>query len=336
MKKSLLIWAILSGMATANTANLSTLPITSSLILPSSMDLGASRTMNTSINPKTKQTELPIFALNGGIANFSGQIVTTSLGKPELESVAKTYLPIVNSSVPGTCSFNTNGSITCFHPNSLVIEDNTILYQLQSGNTKINNKLDTGVMGSSIKFFAATEFDANNAPTKYIGISNDTYKQQLSWLNCGATTACKQNKIKLKPPASTVSAFQQVDNKLYFVVNYNTLVTIDTIKNSYSVQELNVYNVSSFALDPQGNLYVMNSIANPKENTKGSFAISKCTIENGKCEVVYTDNTTPLRYSRLFMGIDNNNIYLLANKENKSIALANNIILAVVPKNKPL
>ncbi len=328
MKKLILILCSLTSFAIAN--QIESLPITNNFNLPKNMDLTAYKTMTTLINPKNNSMELSIFSLKGGLANFTGQIVTSISGKLQIESGLANYFPIANGSFPSICNFNLNGSISCFHPNSLVIEDNNIKYQL--GLTEVESKIDIGTMGSSIKFFAATEFESNGTPTNYLGISNDTYKQQLAWITCDLKHQCQQNKIKVKPAVKTISNFQILNNKLYFVVNYNTLITVDILDNSYKTRELDVYNASAFVLDKNANLYVMNSIANIKDNKPGSFAISKCKIYSGKCDMIYTENTNPLRYSRLFMGITNNSIYLLANKDNSTLTLSSNLTLVAIPK----
>lgn len=332
MKKLIIILSLFINLAVANPIESSSLPIISSFNLPKNMELNAYRTMTMVINPNTIEMELSIFSLKDGVANFTGQIVNESLGKLQTKTVASTYYPITKSTIPGTCNFNLNGTITCFHPNSLVLEDNNIQYQLNSGASQIKNKLDTGVMGAGIKLFAATAFENNGTPTKYLGISNDTYKQQLYWLTCDIKFSCTQNKIKVKPYARTLSNFEIFNNKLYFIVNYNTLVTIDIIDNSYKTKELDIYNASSFAIDKIGNLYVMNSVGDIKNNPPGSFAISKCNIDSGKCVAIYTENKSPLRFSRLFMGIDNDNIYLLANKDKGTLTLSSALMLVGIPK----
>ncbi len=328
MKKLILTLCSLTSIAIANPNE--SLPITSNFNLPKNMDLTAYKTMTTLINPKNNSMELSIFSIKGGMANFTGHIVTSNSSKLQIESESINYFPINRNSFPNTCNFNTNGTISCFHPNSLIIEDNNIKYQL--GSTMVESKIDIGIMGASIKFFAATEFESNGIPSKYLGISNDTYKQQLSWITCDLQLSCKQNKIKVKPTAKTISNFQILNNKLYFVVNYNTLITVDILDNSYKTKELDVYNASAFVLDKDANLYVMNSINNIIDNKPGSFAISKCIVNNGKCNVIYTENTNPFRYSRLFMGIDNHSIYLLANKDNGMLTLNSNLTLVAVPK----
>ncbi len=333
MKKMILILSAFASLVIANPNESSTLPITNSFSLPIDMDLTAYKTMTTLINPYNNSMELFVFSLKGGTANFSGQTVMVNSGKLQIESVSTNYFPIDKNSIPSTCNFNLNGTISCFHPNSLVIEDNNIKYQTQlGGSTQVESKIDLGIMGSSIKFFAATEFESNGSPTKYLGISNDTYKQQLYWISCDLKHSCNPKKIKVKPLAKTISNFQILDNKLYFLVNYNTLITIDILDNSYKTSELNVYNASAFVLDKDANLYVMNSIGNIKDNKPGSFAISKCIVKNGKCVVIYTENNNPLRYSRLFMGIDNNSIYLLANKDQSILTLSSTLTLVAIPK----
>ncbi len=330
MKKLILILCSLINLAIANPNE--SLPITSSFNLPKNMDLTAYKTMTTLINPKNNSMELSIFSIKGGMANFTGQTVISTSGKLQIESGLTNSFPINKSSFPSICNYNLNGTISCFHPNSLVIEDNDIKYQSQLSSTEIESKIDIGTMGSSIKLFAATEFESNGTPTNYLGISNDTYKQQLSWITCDLKHLCKQNKIKVKPTAKTISNFQIINNKLYFLVNYNTLITVDILDNSYKTKKLDVYNASAFVLDKDANLYVMNSINNIRDNKPGSFAISKCMVNSGKCNVIYTENTNPLRYSRLFMGIDNNSIYLLANKDNSTLTLSSRLTLVAIPK----
>ena len=328
MKKLILTLCLLTSIAIANPYE--SLNFASNFNLPKSMDLTAYKTMTTLINPKNNSMELAIFSLKDGMANFTGQIVKYTSGKLQIESGLTNYFPINKSSFPDTCNFNTNGTISCFHPNSLIIEDNNIKYQF--GSKVVESKIDIGIMGSSIKFFAASEFESNGTPTNYLGISNDTYKKQLSWITCDLKHPCKQNKIKVKPAAKTISNFQILNNKLYFVVNYNTLITLDILDNSYKTKELNVYNASAFALDKDANLYVMNSINDIIDNKPGSFAISKCIINSGKCNVIYIENTNPLRYSRLFIGIDDNSIYLLANKDNSILTLSSRLTLVTIPK----
>ena len=332
MKKLIIILGLFTSLAIANPVESSSLPIKNSFNLPKDLDLTAYRTMTTLMNPNTNQMELSIFSLKGGIPNFTGQIISEYLGKLQIRSVATNYYPSTKSTTPEKCNFNLNGTINCFHPNSLVLEDNNIQYQTNIGASLKQNKLDTGVMGAGIKFFAATNFESNGTPTKYLGITNDTYKQQLYYISCDNKSSCEQNKIKVKPYARTLSNFQILNNKLYFVVNYNTLVTIDITKNSYQTLELNVYNVSAFVLDKSANLYVMNSVGNIKDNLPGSFAVSKCSLDSGKCVATYTENSNPLRYSRLFMGLDENNIYLLANKDNSPLTLSSSLSLIAIPK----
>ncbi len=309
----------------------STLPINKTLNLPDSLDLSASRTMNMLMNPKNNEPELAIFTLKAGLPHFTGQIATVADNKLVLESSAIGYFPFTNGTVPGICNFNSNGTTLCFHANSLVLEDNSIVYQLNTGSSMIHNKLDTEVMGASIKFFAATEFAANNLPIRYTGISNDTYKQQLAWLDCGATTSCKQKKINTKPPASSISAFQIINNQLYFVINYNTIVQLDIATGTATTKLLNVYNITAFAVAKDSSIYVINSVRNVK--MPNSFGISKCSFKDGDCQPIYIENSNPSRYSRLFLGVDSQSLYLIANKSNDNIRGANKLILVSISKN---
>ena len=328
--KLILLLSMLTSAAFATTPESATLPISATLNLNSTMDLTSSRILNTVMNPVSGEPELPIFILSGALPKFSGQVAGSKDGKLLLESVVSTYFPFTNGAVPGVCSFNQNASVTCFHPNSLVIEDNNIIYQLRDGNTLINNKLDTGIMGASIKFFAATEFKGTT-PTRYIGISNDTFKKQLYWLDCAADSACKLNKIKVKPEATAISpSFQLINNQLYFIVNYNILVQLNLSTGDYTAKPLNVYNVTAFAVAKDGSIYVLNSIRST--TTPSSFAISQCSIKNGECNSVYRETTYPSRYSRLFMGVDDKSFYLIANKTNDSIRGATSLILLSVPR----
>ena len=332
MKKFLLVLSAITQIALGMPNESSSLPIINSFSLPKTMNINAYKTMTTTIKPKTNQLELAIFSLKSGKPNFTGQIVTLSTDVLKLESVDQKYFPLAKTETVENCNFNTNGTISCFHPNSLVIEDNKIHYQFKTMNSKIESQLDTGVMGAGVKFFAATNYESSGDPTKFIGISNDTYKQQLSWLNCDRFSSCEVNKIKIKPSVRTISNFQILDNKLYFIVNYNTLVTIDITDNSYKVHQLDVYNASAFAIDKDLNLYVINSIGNIRDNMPGSFAISKCNIDNGKCETMYIENSNPLRFSRFFMGVDNKNIYLLANKDKDNLTLNSNLSIITINK----
>ena len=331
MKHKLII--LLSMLASATFAVVpesATLPISATVNLAPEMDLTSSRTLNTVMNPVSNEPELPIFVLTGALPKFSGQVATSKDGKLLVQPVTSSYFPFTNGAVPGVCSFNQNASVTCFHPNTLLIEDNSIIYQLRDGNTLINNKLDTGIMGASIKFFAATEF-SGTTPTRYVGISNDTLNQRLSWLDCGATSACKLKKIKVKPEATAISpSFQLINNQLYFVVNYNVLVQLNLTTGDYIAKPLNVYNVTAFAVAKDGSIYVLNSIRSTK--TPSSFAISQCSLDNGECNPVYKETTYPGRYSRLFFGVDDKSFYLIANKTNASIRGATNLVMLSVPK----
>lgn len=305
------------------------LPAGNVFTLPVGMDINSARTVNTVMNPITNEPVLPVFIIKGGNPHFTGQIATVKNSNIQLESVGTNYLPMNTESVavPNTCNYSINGNMLCFHAASLLIEENNVDFQQMVNNVKVNKKLDLGIMSSSLKFFAATELNANKEPIKYIGVSNDTFNQKLSLLEC-SNTSCSQKVLVKKTPIAITSLFQIFNNKLYFIINNNVIAEIDLSSGYYTYKRLNTTNITAMAFDSKDTFYIMNIIKAEKPSKDLSFAISKCELDNATCNEIYTEKANYGKYSKIFLGVDSNSLYLMA-VDNKR---ASNMVLVSIPK----